>query len=555
MSGSEKALERILGRIDGRGYKAYREIEGSWEYGDGLCLTVEHVQADPFAAPSRLELFLPASCLGYESTDLESEVARLALSDFLLRRLARACRDHRDVLCTRPGPEILPRTDLRWSGGDLHLRLRANLPARGRRILGRQAARLLIDELGALLRDHLPAATLDRDALRAHRHALEDQRALRAQLDEHDLVAFLADGAVLPRRSGVSQRPLESAVPLEAPEESAVVLRAPHAGDLRGLGIPRGVTLLCGGAFHGKSTVLDAVARSVHDHLPGDGRERCVTVADATTHRAEPGRWVGGRDIRAFLGPLPGGADSAHFVSENASGSTSQAASIVEGVESGSRLLLVDEDTSASNLLAQDEPMRQLLEPEDEPIRHLTRRLPQLRAQWGVSTVLVLGGSGAAFACADRAIQMVEFRPRDVTGRVREIGGRAAGIDEPRPLPPPPTRRWDAASVDPRKGRRPVAIKVHRGGQVSLGRHDLDLRAGAQMVDEGQIHAALRLWSRLAGDREALPLAEALDRLEALVAEEGLAAFRGRGPELALPRRQDLVFVLSRVRGVRFRPE
>lgn len=552
MTATADALGRILGRIDGRGYRAYRDLRGDWGFDDGLVLTVEHVQADPFAPPSRLELHLPDRLLGYESGDLETPVARLALSDFLLRRLHDACRSSREIVCTRPGPEILERSDLRWLGRDLRVRLRVHLPARGRRVRGDQASRLFLDTLPRLLRAHLPASRIDREALQRHRCTLEDQRALREQLEERGLVAFLADGAVLPRASGVSPRPLTSAVPFSAPESCALTLETMHAGRIRGLGVPRGVTLVCGGAFHGKSTVLDALAHCVHDHVPGDGREFSVTRADATTHRAEPGRWVGGADIRTFLGPLPGGADSARFASENASGSTSQAASIVEAIEVGSQLLLLDEDTSASNLLAQDMAMRHLLEPGDEPIRHLSRRLPQLRTEWGLSTVLVLGGSGAAFASADLALQMVDFRPKDVTQRVREIAAGLGAGQDPDPLPPLPTRSWDRSSLDPAKGRRSVAIRVHAGAQASVGRHSVDLRGCGQIVDDAQVHAALRLWSRLGADAGTGRLVDDLDCLEEWLREEGLAAFRGRGPELALPRRVDLAAILSRIRGVRF---
>jgi predicted ABC-class ATPase len=318
------------------------------------------------------------------------------------------------------------------------------------------------------------------------------------------------------------------------------------------------VTLVCGGAFHGKSTLLDAIATGIHDHVRGDGRELCVTVADATLHRAEPGRWVPETDLRAFFGPLPGDIDPARFRSENASGSTSQAASILEGIEAGSHALLFDEDTSAGNLLAQDAAMRALLGDRDEPIVHLSRRLRQLHRELGVSTILVLGGSGAPFSHADRVIQMVEFQPRDVTAAARSVAETRAPVEAPSPWPARRARRWRSATLRPGKGRREIRVRVHGGPELELGSHRADLRAWPQIADPGQLRAigAVLGKSALESKGADIPIRELLDRVEERLASDGLEWARGAaGGELARFRAQDLLAVLTRLRGCELAPE
>ena len=328
---AEEAARR-LARIDGRGYKAYREIEGAWRLQPGVVLCIDRVQADPYAPPSAARLQVDLDRSGLPAGLCRGSAGTVAFCDFLARKAAAAASG--GLVVHGPGAEVLARSTVCVEPdepGLLELRLGVALPASGRRIRGREAERLLLDRAARLAAATLTDRGVEAAALRAHVEAVEDQRALRAQLEERGLVAFVAEGAVLPRASGVSQEPLDPrrAVPFTSPESLRVRLRAPHAGEVEGMGLPAGVTLLCGGGFHGKSTLLEALARCVYDHPPGDGRELCVTRADAVKLRAEQGRWVGGVDISAFLGPLPGGGRTEAFTTANASGSTSQAASLV----------------------------------------------------------------------------------------------------------------------------------------------------------------------------------------------------------------------------------
>ena len=492
-------LEDRLRRIDGSGYKAYKGIRGSYR-GDGFELKVAYVQGDPFAAPSRLEVFVdpgrarlpPALCL--------TEARRAGAADAVLRRLVRAARRASDrdagsgksgqISADTPGQEMLRRTACEVDpDGTVVLRFFVGLPAAGRRVLGRKAATLL----GRRVPEVIARAAFDLDdvpAVRAHAHAAEDQQALRDQLAERGLVAFLADGAVLPRASGDSQKPMPAgAVPWTSPPTLAVTLDAPNAGPITGTGLPAGVTLVCGGGYHGKSTMLDAIARGIYDHVPGDGRERVVTRPAAVTIRAEDGRAVTGVDISPFIGALPGGRATTGFSTGDASGSTSQAAAVVEALELGADVLLLDEDTCATNFMIRDRRMQALVAPEHEPITPLLDRITGLREALDTSLVLVMGGSGDYFDVADTVIVMRDYRAHDETEHARAIAAelptgrqREGSGAFPRVAPRIPK----PAAFDLSKGRKDVSAKARETRLLELGRERVEIGALEQLVHPSQ---------------------------------------------------------------------
>jgi predicted ABC-class ATPase len=562
-------LRRLLEGLDGQGYRAYKGIGRSYAF-PRYELRVDHVQGDPFADPSRLRVVVPAREAGLPAELLASEARRAATADFLNRALAAALeRESREagsgrsgeLSILRPGQEVLRRTSLLLhDDGAVEARLRAGLPARGRTILGREAAVLLCDALPRAVESALLRESLDLPGLRRQAETVEDARALRAQLPAHGLVAFLADGSVLPRRSGVSDLPLAGgAVPLRSPPGLRVRLRAPNAGTLEGLGIPAGVTLLVGGGFHGKSTLLRAIERGVYDHRPGDGRERVVTRADAVKVRAEDGRRVAGTDISGFIGRLPGGADTRHFHTENASGSTSQAAAIAEALEVGAGCLLLDEDTSATNFLIRDARVQALIAREDEPITPFLDRLPALRRALGLSVVLVVGGSGDYFDVADTVVAMREYRPWDATRAARRVAEAlpARRTVEAEPWRTAARRIPLPASLDPSRGRREVEVRSHEAERVRFGEEEIDLSAVEQLVEAAQSRAIGRAlaWGRercLDGERD---VRAALECLMARLEREGLDALDERiVGEYAEFRVFELAAALGRLRSLRVRP-
>ncbi len=550
-----RELESILRRIDGRGYKAYKDLERRRFRFPGFELVVDHVQGDPFAAPSRVRALVPARTAALPAGVLGSAPRRRATRDFLARAFRAAARGNRDLAIDAGAQTVLDRSACLLAGdGSVELRFTVNLPAAGRRILGRRAWELLGRDVVRAV-EATTAARLDLPALERHAAVVEDQVALRDQLAAHGLVAFVADGALLPRRSGVDDRPLENGIPFAGPESLRVTLEAPNAGPVTGMGVPTGITLVVGGGFHGKSTLLRALESGVYDHVPGDGREGVVTDPSAVKIRAEDGRAVTGVDISPFISHLPYGKPTESFTTELASGSTSQAAALVEALEAGAAVLLVDEDTSATNFMIRDQRMQALVAKEKEPITPFVDRIRELRDTLGVSTILVMGGSGDYLDHADTVIQMDAYRPVDVTAAAHEIArshptGRReeheTELRHPRP------RLLDPRSIRPERKPGRVAVKAARD-HLLLGRSEIDLRAVEQLADPSQVRAIGWLLARLAGEGRAplppLPVLEGmLRRLEG--GQWDWLTGRPDG-DLARPRPAEVMAALNRLRGVR----
>ena len=496
------ALRSTLEALDGKGYKAYKRIAGRYRF-PGFDLLVDHVQGDPFADPSRMRILAPPETTGIPEDLRESETRRTALADFLNRVLVRELARHETgegsgksgaLIVLQPGQAVLKRSAVTVQpDGSVEVRIRVGLPAKGRRILGREAARLVCEAVPAAVDASLPFEALDAD--RAYRHvlAVEDARALRDQLPGRGLVSFVANGSVLPRRSGVDDRPLtgDGVVPFESPESLRVTLTAPNAGEVTGMGVPEGVTLLVGGGFHGKSTLLRAVERGVYDHAAGDGRERVVTLPDAVKVRAEDGRSVAGTDISNFIGTLPGGVATDRFSTENASGSTSQAAAIAEALEVGTGCLLLDEDTSATNFLIRDARVQALISKGQEPITPLIDRARQIHEELGVSLLLVVGGSGDYFEVADTVVAMRDYRPHDVTEEAAALVERypTRRTDEGGAWREPSRRAPMPGSIDARRGRRERSLKAFGTETLEFGISRIDTTAVEQLVEEAQLRA------------------------------------------------------------------
>ncbi len=462
-------LKDLLIQIDGQGYKTYKQIRGSYAFDDYL-LSIDHVQGDPFAAPSRFRVRLDLERSGYPETLWANRSRITGFCSFLASQFS----EQAQVVCRRrgsgksgfigidtPGQEMLERTCVMLRDDAVEARFFVGLPAAGRSVRGHEAMAMIFEDIPAIVASSL----IDPGAVRtnATRYAAvnEDADCLRRQLQRHHLVAFVGNGSVLPRRSGVEQTPLaeHGTVPFQSPPSLRLSLDAPNGGKIDGMGIPQGVTLVVGGGFHGKSTLLQALQRGVYNHVPGDGREWVVTDETAVKIRAEDGRSITSVDISPFFGLLPDGSNTGNFSTSNGSGSTSQAAATVEAIEIGARLLLIDEDTCASNFMSRDHRMQQLVDPENEPIIPLIDRLRTLYEQFGVSTILVAGSNGDFFEVADTVIVMENYRPRDATGEAASIARRCAS-----PRRSESSGIWKEVShrslqldlLDPRKGDRAI---------------------------------------------------------------------------------------------------
>ncbi|MGD8699139.1 MAG: ABC-ATPase domain-containing protein [Gemmatimonadales bacterium] len=562
-------LESELYAIDGKGYGAYKRIVGSYAFGD-FTLHIDYVQGDPFASPSRLRAVFARDVARLPEELLHPKPRRIATADWLNRRLCRALRPISRprgsgksgiIRMLKPGQAILERTSLQVDEqGTVVVRFTAGLPASGRRVLGRQAADMLLQAIPGTLRDVLAPATRDLGDLRRHARLTEDSAALRAQLEERGLVAFLPDGAILPRLSGVDDRPLAAseAVPLAAPSGLEVTLEAPNRGPIRGLGIPHGLTLIVGGGYHGKSTLLRAIENGIYDHVEGDGRELAVTDAGAVKIRAEDGRSVAGVDISNFITDLPRGEDTAHFSTANASGSTSQAAAIIEALEVGATCLLIDEDTSATNFMIRDARMQSLIADQDEPITPFIDRARQMYEELGVSTVLVVGGAGDYFDVADTVLGMRCYLPADLTREAKDIADRLATqrSHEGGRWAPLRERVPDPTSINAQKGRKSVSIKVQTPTRVLFGTEELELSALEQIVEEAQVRAVAQALIYGAGRwiDGRRTVREALSGLIEEIRTGGLEVIDSRQPgDYAGFRVFELAATLGRLRALRVR--
>lgn len=549
---TQAELQKLLRDIDHKGYKAYKVLEGEYDFGT-YRLCIDHVQGDPFASPSRVRLVyrnqgnIPASYF-------ETKHRRTAVEDYLLRSLHRNLRAGEGraakgsgksglVTACRTGQEILETTAMRISKESIEARIEVGFPAFGRTIAAGELSQILFRLLPDLAEKcfHLqPRMKQDLDKVTA---LADDQQFVREALAEHNLVAFVADGSILPRESGVSQRPMRDAVVFESPDSLAITLTLPHRGEVRGMGIRRGITVIAGGGFHGKSTLLKALERGVYDHIAGDGRELVITDESAFKLRAEEHRCIHETDISMFINNLPMRSDTTRFATENASGSTSQAANTVEALAAGSTVLLIDEDTSATNFMVRDGRMAQLVSDEKEPITPFIRKIRSLYQDLGISTILVAGSSGDYLSVADTVLQMDCYETKDVTARAKELAVEL--IEET-----VQKTDWLKKTVS---AKRIEKVRVHGWDTISLDKNEIDLRYMEQIVGESQTAALAYIMQyildRLANGKKTIPVLakEAADKLE----KEGILSLTpknyGAGPA-AYVRRQEILACLARYR-------
>lgn len=584
-TGTSEDFKNYIERLDGRGYGSYRDLFGTYSF-DGFELSIDYVQADPFASPSRLTIRVPQDIAEFPVELFDTPWKQTALEDAVLRQFGRMLAQNAchfpdfikggSMFATKPGAEILKRTACAIDENEVVVRFEAHFPSRDRSVTARDMCALFIDALPRVVRDALLHVSHDAAELQAVADLADDQHALRAAIAERGLVAFVADGAVLPRESGVSTRPMSDAVAFESPESLRVTVELPHVGVITGMGVPRGVTLVVGGGYHGKTTLVKAIEAGVYDHVAGDGREFVVCDETAVKLRAEDGRSVRDVNISLFINNLPNEAATDSFWTDDASGSTSQAASTMEAAEAGARVFVIDEDTSAANFMVRDELMQAVIAPEKEPITPFVERLRSLYDVAGISTIIVAGSSGAFFPVADTVIQMDTYKPVDITERVREVcrirGVEAASAStkfalpafERRLITPPHPLMWKTASVakkenaERRETGKPdmperLKVKVLGGVDIIVGEVGSDLRFVEQIVDSEQVSSLAHIlrWCMERDYLARMTVRELVNTVWEQINEEGLASIgdaKAPASGLALPRKQEIYACINRVR-------
>lgn len=561
-------LKNKLESIHRKSYPAYKSLRGSYTFGD-FVLSIDHVQGDPFAAPSSLHVELPLKKAGFPEKYLEKRHTKTALEDLILRSFSKALDQYSFkakgsgksglISTSRPGPEIMRRTAVEFNNIALLVRFEVGFPANGRTINAQELEKILLEFLPQIVKTCLFYQSWEKAKIQACYELAENQQRIREVLEERKLVAFCANGSILPRKSGVSSQPLKDAIEFQSPESMEISIDLPFGNSIRGMGIPEGVTLIIGGGYHGKSTLLQALEQGVYNHVKGDGREYVITRADALKLRAEDGRAVSHLDLSLFIHDLPNGKDTHCFSTEDASGSTSQAAGVLEGMEAETSCFLIDEDTSATNFLVRDAFMQRVVSGDQEPITPFIARVRDLYEKVGISTILVAGSSGAFFHVADTIIQMDAYRPKDVKMSVEALLPEYPPADlcsnaEPFTLPTE-KRMFVMERKIKRHGRgereERIKTKVMGTDGFSIEHNIVDLRCVEQLIDTEQTAALAAILKHIVKKGSiCMEMQELVAEINTLLKKKGMAAFveGALSCGYAYPRKEEIYLMLNRFR-------
>ena len=562
---SRQELEQLLFSIDGQGYGAYKSIKGEYNFGKYI-LSIDHVQVDPYAPPSKVRIIMDRKVTGIPDELLDSKSKIIAVSDFLTREFYRKAEIYSQkinatggsgmIVIDRCGQEMLERTSVLIKDNRVEVRFEIGLPAAGRRVLGKEANRIFVQTLVKIVDAALLYENIDHNELKNQISLMIDQEYIREELKRRNLVAFVANGSVLPRESGVSDKPLRDGIPFCSPKSFETDMDLPSGKHISGMGIEKGITLIVGGGYHGKSTLLKALERGVYNHISGDGREMVITCFDAVKIRAEDGRNVEKVNISAFINNLPGNKDTHLFSTENASGSTSQAANVMEALESGTSLILIDEDTSATNFMICDGRMQKLIAREKEPITPFIDKVKPLYKDLGVSTILIVGGCGDYFDVADRVIMMDEYIPKDVTDRAKEIastdGYKREFLSDN--IFGKVTHRVPLKKGFSLSGKED-RLKAKGKYSILYGWNNIDISGLEQLVDESQTNCIAVMIGFLKNKviDEKKTIEQSLDQMYRHIEKSGLdciSPYTGHPGNLAMPRKQEVFAAISRYRGL-----
>ena len=555
-------LKKMLYSIDGKGYKSYKSLEGQYDF-NKYVLSIDHVQVDPFAAPSKVRIIMNQKVAQIPGELFNEDYKRVAVQDFLTRLFFKNINVYGKrvfgsgksglISISRCPQEILDRTSVIVNEKEIEVRIEVGFPARGRSVLARELEKILYDFLPQIIDNSIIYKNIDSKKLINRVKLVEDQTYIRRQLKEKGLVAFVANESILPRESGVSTRPLKDGKKFISPKSMEVSFETPNRGLITGMGIKEGISIIVGGGYHGKSTLLRALELGVYNHIEGDGREFVITDDTALKVRAEDGRVIHKNDISLFINNLPNGKDTKVFSSENASGSTSQAANIVEGIESGTKLFLIDEDTSATNFMIRDDVMQRLVAKEKEPITPFIEVVKGLYEEKNISTIIVVGSSGDYFDIADTVIQMDSYEPKDVTEKAKSLSsGKILERINSNALDIAVNFKRSIKKGSIERGPKGVKIKTLGIDGLDINKEKIDLRAVEQIVDSEQVTAIGHIMKFVEEKvvNNSMTLEEVTDKVIEYINKKGLIAV-GNSGNLAMPRKQEIMAAFNRYRKLK----
>lgn len=561
---SSVELKNELFKIDGKGYKAYKVLEGKYDF-KKYVLSIDHVQGDPFASPSRVRIIIDNKIAQIPEELFDNKNKEIAVCDFLTRLFSKNIKNQSEKIfgsgksglieISRCPQEILERTAIIRNKNFFEARFYVGFPARGRSVLARELEKIIFNIIPNIVENTFIYKNINKLNLINRVKLIEDQFYIRKNLKEKGLVAFVANESILPRESGVSARPLRNGKKFISPQALEVEFDTPNRGKIKGMGIPKGITLIIGGGYHGKSTLLRALELGIYNHIEGDGREFVITDESALKVRAEDGRAITSTDISLFINNLPNGKDTIKFNTENASGSTSQAANIIEAIESKSKVLLIDEDTSATNFMIRDDIMQQLVVKEKEPITPFIDVAKSLYKQLGISTILVAGSCGDFFDIADLVIQMDSYEPYEVTAKAKELSRGKVSLRDDLDISIDFGRVLDKGSIS--EGPKGIKIKTLGKDELSINKENIDLKSVEQIVDGEQINTigmAIKFIEDKYSGKD-LTIEKIVDEIEKDITKNliDIDNIKGGNGSLAMPRKQEILCAINRLRTLKIK--
>ncbi len=550
-----KNLLNLLKRIDGKGYKAYKELERKEFLFEDIKIRVSHVQGDPFATPSVMKISAENK---FSRRFFDKKHKKIALEDFLIRSAYKKANNlsqksgtghSGEIVIPKPSQEVLERSTLTIYEDRIVLRVFAGLPAFGRKIAGDNAIKLF-KNLFTLGKESLYPQNYEEKELSEVITLSDEQAFIRKEMKNRGIVAFIANGSVLPRRSGISDLPMQKgAVPFRSPKSMEVSFELPDGKNITGMGIKKGITLIAGGGYHGKTTLLKAIQRGIYDHIKGDGREFVFTDKTAIKIRTEDGRSVKNADIFNFIRNIPGKTDTHNFSTENASGSTSMASALFEAMETGSKLILIDEDTSATNFMIRDARMQKLVQ--KEPIIPLIDRLRELFEKFGISSILVIGGAGDYLDVCDRVIVMENYIPLEKTEYAKMIAQEMPSGRNNSKIPQMEEIKIRILDTDLIQREK---VKTHGKETLRIGKEFVNTAFVEEFAEEGQLKTVGLAITNIIANSGKRKFPEITAETEKILSEKGINILFNDfiKPGFSIVRKFEIASVLNRMRNVKF---
>lgn len=554
-------LKALLNRLDGKGYKGYKELKGLYSF-PNFDLNILKVQGDPFASPSLFEVVVDMNKYLYDKEWYSNAIRKKAFEDFILRKIYTAINtiDKRaigsgksgKISIYKPEQEILKRSASEIKDKKIHLKFYVGLPAQGRRILAKEALKILYTDIPKIV-ETIELKNLNKDEIELHIETTENAEKIREKMSKDNLIVFVANGSILARRSSNDDRVMEDAVKFKSPKSLEKTIELSNGFKITGMAIPKGITIITGGGFHGKSTLLNAIEMGVYNHIPGDGREYCISSTDSVKIRAEDGRSVEKVDISTFISNLPNKLDTTEFSTENASGSTSQAANIVEAIEMGCDTLLIDEDTSATNFMVRDKKIQELISKDKEPINPFIEKIESLRDSIEVSSIIVVGGLGDYLDVADLVLLLDEYTVYDVSKKAKGISDKYSNVklQFPKEKIEIKKRKLNMNETFDIFSERNSKIRNRDLFELSLGKETVDIRALEQLVESGQVKYIGEIIKRIftKNDQNYYDIKTILDILENRVNHETLMEIlKLNSGNVVYARKYEIASVINRIR-------